>query len=259
MGAACIAAIEVMKAGHPRDSTRVHSSGPGSSVLVCDVCGLFWTEPSPAVDYSQYTDELRDRALWKRFARPMVDVALEERPPTGTWVDFGCGGGELLEVAQEAGYEAVGIETDQRALAQATAAGLRVLTDLSDVPHQVDVLSMSHVLEHLEEPRAQLIAARKALLPGGLLVVAQPDPRGLASRLLGRRWSGWQLQEHLWHFTQEYLSRLIQQSGFGRPRIVEVGLHHRARQLRAAPLATAGVLSNRLGRADSYVAVARRL
>jgi len=48
-------------------------------------------------------------------------------------------------------------------------------------------ITMFHVLEHLPDPRAYLVAARELLAPDGRLVVQVPNAASWQFRLLGRR------------------------------------------------------------------------
>jgi len=66
--------------------------------------------------------------------------------------------------------------------------------DLEDVaPASVDVVRLSHVLEHIREPRSLLACVRRALKPGGVSVVLVPNYEPLSClvrNLLLRCWPG---------------------------------------------------------------------
>src|SRR5215203_6092630 len=68
------------------------------------------------------------------------------RDPAGTFVDYGCGNGELLVEATKLGWNAVGVELDQKvALKMEGTTGLRIFTDpntASDFP-AADVLHLA--------------------------------------------------------------------------------------------------------------------
>ncbi len=54
----------------------------------------------------------------------------------------------------------------------------------------VNAIFALHILEHLAKPGALIAEAGRVLPPGGLLLAATPNPRGIAARVLGRKWSG---------------------------------------------------------------------
>jgi SAM-dependent methyltransferase len=53
-----------------------------------------------------------------------------------------------------------------------------------------DVVSCLQVIEHLPEPERFLHEANRVLKEDGLLLLAAPNPEGLAAKMLGSRWGG---------------------------------------------------------------------
>jgi 2-polyprenyl-3-methyl-5-hydroxy-6-metoxy-1,4-benzoquinol methylase len=114
-------------------------------------------------------------------------------------LDVGCGTGFLLERLAERGYSGVGIDLSPesvehatRRLAEIGAAdrlSARVGSAYEPPEGPFDLICLTDVLEHLEEPRRCLAALRDRLAPGGLLVVSTPNRRSLPG---ARRW----LAEH---------------------------------------------------------------
>jgi SAM-dependent methyltransferase len=72
---------------------------------------------------------------------------------------------------------------------------------------------MFHVLEHVPDPRAYLVAARDLLAPDGRLVVQVPNAASWQFRLLGRRWSGVDVPRHLYDFRDRDVGRLLEECG----------------------------------------------
>jgi SAM-dependent methyltransferase len=60
-----------------------------------------------------------------------------------------------------------------------------------------DVIAAWHVLEHLRDPWTFLESAARRLAPGGVLVLALPNPHSLQFRLLGRYWTHIDAPRHL--------------------------------------------------------------
>lgn len=93
-------------------------------------------------------------------------------------LELGCGSGNVLGALGEFG-EAVGMEVHPELAAAARAAGLDVRPgalpdDLVVPPGWADVVLLLDVIEHVADDAAALTAARRALAPGGLLVVTVP-------------------------------------------------------------------------------------
>lgn len=106
---------------------------------------------------------------------------------SGPVLDFGCGRGELLELLEEMGVEASGVEIDPD-LVQATAReGLNVTLDdgiqhLSGLRDQsLGGLTLIQVVEHLSAQQVvELVSlAAEKLRPGGKVIVETVNPQSL--------------------------------------------------------------------------------
>jgi SAM-dependent methyltransferase len=67
------------------------------------------------------------------------------------------------------------------------------------------VIALWHVLEHVRRPWALLDAAAANLEPGGVLVIATPNPRSFGLRALGPRWPHVDAPRHLFLVDHEAL------------------------------------------------------
>jgi len=97
---------------------------------------------------------------------------------TGTFLDYGCGAGELLKEAAKAGWCPIGVELDSQVACRIEErTGFRVLTvetaHSTDEPI-ADVLHLGDVLEHLTEMENQLPSILRLIKPGGLLLAQGP-------------------------------------------------------------------------------------
>jgi SAM-dependent methyltransferase len=119
--------------------------------------------------------------------------------PQGRVLDVGCGTGFLLEQLAQRGFSGVGIDLSPESIAHARerleelGAADRLdarLGSAYEPPEgEFDLITVTDVLEHLEDPRRCLQALRERLAPAGLLVVSTPNRRSLPG---ARRW----LAEH---------------------------------------------------------------
>jgi SAM-dependent methyltransferase len=125
------------------------------------------------------------------------------RPPDFRVLDVGFGDGRFLSFAAETGATAVGCEIDPQAVADARQRGLDVFQgDIEGAlarfgPSSFDYLTMSHVIEHVHDPRGVLAAAAALLRPGGALWMELPNPGSLGHRRYGPRWRDLDPPRHL--------------------------------------------------------------
>jgi SAM-dependent methyltransferase len=93
--------------------------------------------------------------------------------------DIGCGCGMTLRALQDLGYDALGVDVSDTALAYCAARGVKAIkgslpggVDLP--PGSADALLMLDVLEHLDDDHAGLLTVMDLLRPGGLLIATVP-------------------------------------------------------------------------------------
>lgn len=93
---------------------------------------------------------------------------------TDTTLDFGCGGGYMLEKIQCRLKYGVDINTEARRTAH--TKGIKVFESLSNLPNSLkfDVVISHHTLEHLESPADILVTLKKFLKKKGTLVFVVP-------------------------------------------------------------------------------------
>jgi SAM-dependent methyltransferase len=128
--------------------------------------------------------------------------------PTDAVVDLGCGIGALLERIEAASK--TGVEVGEAARAEAEARGLRVLPSASDLESDsADVVISNHVLEHTVSPFDELRELRRALRPGGKLVLWLPIDDWRSQRRPAA-----DPNHHLYTWTPLLLSNLLEEAGF---------------------------------------------
>jgi 2-polyprenyl-3-methyl-5-hydroxy-6-metoxy-1,4-benzoquinol methylase len=137
----------------------------------------------------------------------------------GRLLDVGSGSGALLNNFAQLGWDVHGIETDPTAAAVARnvlGSDVRAGTIESGgfADGVFDVITMSHVIEHLPDPTATLAECYRTLRPGGHLVVVTPNCESWARRLFGRNWSAWELPRHFFLFSTRTLKSCAERAGF---------------------------------------------
>ncbi len=114
-------------------------------------------------------------------------MPLKEVYPNGKILDIGCGRGEWLELLQDNGFSAEGIDFDEGMLKDCSAMGLDVregegiayLKTLKDDSYMV--VSLFHVVEHISFEELQILVqeALRVLKPAGLLIMETPNPENI--------------------------------------------------------------------------------
>ena len=113
--------------------------------------------------------------------------ALHAHYPDAPAIDLGCGRGEWLEVLNEHGFAARGVDLDEGMLAVARERGLMVseedalaaLAKLQD--GSVAVVSAFHLVEHIPFDSVRILTAEalRVLVPGGLMILETPNPENI--------------------------------------------------------------------------------
>lgn len=168
----------------------------------CRHCGVATTDPWPSAAKLDQAYEGAYRPDTGRFSGPgdallrwsrsLLARRLDEIAPPGRILDVGCGDGTLLDALAATGREAVGVERD------------------SDRPDVIDAgpkgidgewagVVFWHSLEHLAEPAAALVEAKRLLGSGGIMVIALPNSESFQARVFGARWFALDPPRHLVH------------------------------------------------------------
>ena len=154
--------------------------------------------------------------------RALLDAGGRHLPkrPKGKLLDVGCGNGDFLVFARRAGWRALGVEPDPKAVETARARGLTVhlggLEVLESEREAFDGVTMNHVIEHVHYPRATLQACHRLLKPGGWLWIETPNLDAQGHTRYRENWVGLDIPRHLVVFTYRSLTRLLREVGFAR-------------------------------------------
>ena len=236
-------------------SDRRHKLPGEFGVTKCRCCGHLQTNPRPTSDflptfypetYSAHSAEChrirhteRDLHLMKlgrkfplagrvlsmvatwRFRR-IVPKWLENEK--GLFLEIGCGTGWLCALAQEMGWQVVGLDINLKACLVARQTwGISVLcSDSLSLPFKSNafrLVVLRHVLEHLPSPQQALSEVHRVLKEGGWVALELPNAKSLGRWVYGPLWDSWDLPRHLHHFTPVTLKRLMEQVGFQRVKI----------------------------------------
>lgn len=133
-------------------------------------------------------------------------------------LDIGSGTGYFPAFMKSKGYNATGVEIDPDARAFAEKNfGLKVYSPedflRNNIEGSFDVISLWHVLEHLDDFDAYIETMLDYLNPGGALVIALPNCSSFDARHYKAFWAGYDVPRHLWHFTPATMKLLAEKHG----------------------------------------------
>jgi len=164
-------------------------------------------------DYGHYLDSVQDGAKIRENLTAFVPFFRDCRQV----LDLGCGSGPFLENLRDAGINAVGVDADALAAEQAAASGLRViradvLQFLQDSNDIFDGIFCSHLVEHLPfEALVELVERiARRLTPGGILVMAFPNPESLEMQLF----HFWVDPQHVRFYHPTLIQAMLRHYGF---------------------------------------------
>jgi SAM-dependent methyltransferase len=164
-------------------------------------------------DYELQTHQAEDRHWWYRGRRTVLDGVIAELglPSNPRILDAGCGSGRfMVELAKLGGVTGVELSDTSVALARERELGEVVAGSVLDMPFadaSFDLAVSLDVIEHLDDDLAALRELRRAVAPGGALLITVPAYQWL--------WSGHdEINHHHRRYTRRSLQRVAEQAGW---------------------------------------------
>jgi 2-polyprenyl-3-methyl-5-hydroxy-6-metoxy-1,4-benzoquinol methylase len=195
----------------------------------CDACRHRFLEiPEPSsveVIYNDHYAGFREDPVFHRTAgRVLAEHVRPRVTPPARLLDVGCGNGEFLALARDAGYAVEGIDVSTAAKELCARRGISVrvgdvrAVEQFAVDERFDVITFWDVVEHLPDPHSFLLRAHGLLRPGGYVLVKTPRTSVASVRASAAvpRLAGAILQapSHVQYFDRAGLSALLRRSGF---------------------------------------------
>lgn len=222
---------------------RRHWTAGTFDIVCCNRCGLIQTNPRPTRESIKYyypssyvsfvEGEHGQLGRLLSFLRWAIRVPYCLRyggvprvsSPVGDanqLLDVGCGAGILLTEMVRLGWSPWGIEPNEE-LAKSVAARLhigeeRIFVGTAEAASFADeafnMVTMSHVLEHLHDPKEVLSKVHRWLRSDGVLRIWVPNISSFESRIFRQLWHGLDMPRHLYHFGPSSLRQLLESCNF---------------------------------------------
>jgi 2-polyprenyl-3-methyl-5-hydroxy-6-metoxy-1,4-benzoquinol methylase len=218
-------------------------------IVGCD-CGLMYVHPLPS------QDDLREIYSESYFlgnkaridAESAMDVGgyvhqeetskesfldrlriIEGYRKNGRLLDIGCAVGHFLKAARSQGWDTHGVEISEFASEYARKNySLNIITgELSDGNFEddyFDVVTMWDVIEHLQNPKKDLIEVNRILKSEGILLLTTANMLSFDAKFLREGW-GTIISPpgHVYYFTVKSFLRLLKETGFEPIDIITIG------------------------------------
>ncbi|MBW2623788.1 MAG: methyltransferase domain-containing protein, partial [Deltaproteobacteria bacterium] len=195
--------------------------------IICQKCGLIWSDPRPSEDQlrkyyaSDYRREYKGVCLpkLKHIYRDANDALLRYRfleeilSEDASILDIGSGTGVFVYVMRKIGFNAAGLEPSED-YAKYSLDELHIpvqigfIQDVEDST-RYDVITLNHVLEHLDDPLGTLHEIAALLKQGGFLALGVPNAENTRQDPKNRYHLA-----HLYTFNPEILAYLGKRAGF---------------------------------------------
>jgi SAM-dependent methyltransferase len=205
--------------------STVFPSRQGYDIVRCSNCRLAFTDARTAPPPSQlYPPFEQSDTTAQRSARQALSVftlqrarLIEAVKPSGRLLDYGAGAGGFARFMAGRGFDTVGLEPYSLGSTLEEKNLKLVRAPLSSVKESLgsfDVITMWHVLEHLEQPVPLLESLRSMLKPDGVLVVSVPNFSSWQSVAFKGGWFHLDPPRHLLQFEPDTLESCLSRAGF---------------------------------------------
>ena len=137
---------------------------------------------------------------------------------TGKLLDIGSGTGYFLNRMRELKWIVTGVEKSDAARKYAKDK-FDLDCQISDYLYDIsanskDVITMWHVLEHLEHLNKVLEHLHSILKDDGTLIIALPNKESLDAKYYKEYWAAYDVPRHLWHFSPSDFEHLVNRYHF---------------------------------------------
>ncbi len=220
---------------HFLDCTDQYASGEKFAVYECEECGFRFTQQAPVEqeigayyetpEYISHSDTRKGlvnkfyhhvRRYMLRRKAALVRRALHRK--TGRLLDIGTGTGYFMHTMYEKGWDVEAVEKNEQARRFTKEHfGLEVKPEqaLQEFEsHSFQVVTLWHVMEHIEKLDELWNTLHRLLDEEGVLVVAVPNSNSFDARKYKEHWAAYDVPRHLWHFTPTTMQQMGLKHGF---------------------------------------------
>lgn len=215
--------------------TDHYATGEPFEIFRCKDCGFMFTQNAPdenvigryyeSPDYISHSDT--HKGLMNKVYHGVRQVMLSRKAKLirhncdtsrGKLLDIGAGTGYFPHFMAGKGWEVSAIEKSQQARTFAKehfnldVKGPEALDAFP--PQSFDVITLWHVMEHLQNLNETWERLSVILKERGVLIIAVPNPSSFDARHYKEFWGAYDVPRHLWHFTPSVMQQFGAKHGF---------------------------------------------
>jgi len=193
----------------------------------CTGCGLLFISPVPddlgryyPQSYSAYEKPTVDELQLKSGLETSKLKIIQNYVTSGRLLEIGPASGGFAYLAKVSGFEVDCIEMDKncceilRDVIQVNAVNSNDIVEAFGGLGHYNVIVMWHVIEHLINPLEVIEVAARHLAPGGILVLATPNPRSIQFKTFKSYWVHLDAPRHLHLIDPAIIAKKVLSCGF---------------------------------------------
>ena len=197
-------------------------------ICECLNCGLLYTMPRPSKEKigfyykseEYYSHQENTRGFIPKVYERVKKVNLKHKYQlatnglrTGKLLDIGCGVGDFLHTAEIHGWDCTGVEPseDAKIIARKRMNG-NILSglELENLPDGCfDLITMWHVLEHVDDLKWQVDQLQRLIKTNGRIIIALPNYKSYDGQYYKELWAAYDVPRHLNHFNRQVLVKIF--------------------------------------------------
>lgn len=168
---------------------------------------------------SAFSGYEKDKQCITRNLQQVLDKVKPYVNKNAKMLDAGCAMGFMVELARSYGYNAYGFDPSSYALSRATS-GIKQYVSKATVKtasypkNYFDVITLTDIIEHVQDPIASMKTLRQFLKHNGLMVIATGDTQSIAAKLLGKHWTFYIPPQHLFFLSKDNLTTMLHRAEF---------------------------------------------
>jgi|TARA_B110000908_G_scaffold31900_1_gene37988 2-polyprenyl-3-methyl-5-hydroxy-6-metoxy-1,4-benzoquinol methylase len=167
-------------------------------------------------DYISHTDAKKSlfdnvyQIVKRHTLKKKVALLNSFLPEQKTVLDIGAGTGDFLHACKKDNWKVVGVEPSIKAREIAESKNVLLEKELSFFKGQkFDVITLWHVLEHVENLEAYTQSLQELLKENGTLLIAVPNYKSFDASHYGSFWAAFDVPRHVWHFSQTSIQKIF--------------------------------------------------